>query len=200
MSGTAVPARQRIANALEVLESVRHAMEDFQNAPTESRAKTAIRNFLEQGRSVTWALAHLKSDFASNDDWRTWWDSVCAELRSDPVAQWFYALRNPVVKEGQPVRIVGVATLQGPFTLPPPAETRPPGATGWLLDGRMVPWWVMPDGSRVPARPIEGGRRWNTVANVPEAFRSRPLADLMAQYVNVLDKIVAAAMDRFGPS
>jgi hypothetical protein len=54
MSGTAVPARQWITNALEVLESVRHAMEDFQNAPIESRAKTAIRNFLEHGRSVTW--------------------------------------------------------------------------------------------------------------------------------------------------
>jgi hypothetical protein len=39
VSGRAVPARQWIANALEVLESVRHAMEDFHNAPTESRAK-----------------------------------------------------------------------------------------------------------------------------------------------------------------
>jgi hypothetical protein len=62
MSSTAVPARQPIINALEVLESVRHAMEDFYNAPTEARAKTAIRNFLEQGRSVTWALEHLRSN------------------------------------------------------------------------------------------------------------------------------------------
>jgi hypothetical protein len=62
-SVTKQPAQQRIKNALEVLESVRHAMEDFKNAPSESRAKTAVRNFLEQGRSVTWALHHLKSNF-----------------------------------------------------------------------------------------------------------------------------------------
>jgi hypothetical protein len=198
VSGTAVPARQWITNALEVLQSVRHAMEDFQNAPTESRAKTAIRNFLEQGRSVTWALAHLKSNFSSKEEWQGWWDEACSELRANPVAKWFYELRNPVVKEGQPVNIVGVASLAGSFTLPPPDETRPPGATGWALDGRMVPWWIMPDGSRIPARPIEGVRRWNTIANVPGAFRTRPLTDLMAEYIAVLEKVVAAAVDRFG--
>lgn len=199
MSGTAVPARQWITNALEVLQSVRHAMEDFQNAPTESRAKTAIRNFLEQGRSVTWALAHLKSNFSSKEEWQDWWDETCSELRGNPVAKWFYELRNPVVKEGQPVNIVGVASLEGTFTLPPPDETRPPGATGWALDGRMVPWWIMSDGSRIPARPIEGVRRWNTIANVPEAFRARPLSDLMAEYVAALEKVVTAAIARFGP-
>lgn len=198
MSGTAVPARQWITNALEVLDSVRHAMEDFENAPTESRAKTAIRNFLEQGRSVTWALQHLKSHFSTKEEGQKWWDAISSELRSDPVAKWFYELRNPVVKEGQPVNIRGVAHLEGKFSFPPPDETRPPGATGWALDGRMIPWWIMPDGSRVPARPIEGVRRWNTIANVPEAFRSRPLTDLMAEYVAALEKVAAAAMDRFG--
>jgi hypothetical protein len=198
VSRTAVPARQWITNALEVLESVRHAVEDFHNAPTESRAKTAIRNFLEQGRSVTWALQHLKSSFASKEEGQKWWDATCSELRSNPVAKWFYDLRNPVVKEGQPVNIRGVARLEGRFSFPPPNETRPPGATGWVLDSQLVPWWTMPDGSKVPARPIEGVRRWNTLANVPAAFRDRPLTDLMAEYVAVLEKVAAAAMDRFG--
>jgi hypothetical protein len=198
VSGTAVPARQPITNALEVLESVRHAMEDFHNAPTESRAKTAIRNFLEQGRSVTWALEHLKNNFSSKEEWQSWWDTTCSELRDDPVANWFYGLRNPVVKEGQPVSIRRVAHLEGVLSLPPPDETRPFGATGWELDWQMVPWWTMPDGSRVPARPIEGVRGWNTIANVPEAFRDRPLTDLMADYVAVLERVVAAAIDRFG--
>lgn len=198
MSGTAIPAQERVANALEVLESVRHARADFLNAPTESRAKTAIRNFLEQGRSFTWALEHLKGNFSSEKEWQSWWDATCSELRGNPVAQWFYKLRNPVVKEGHPVKIVGVATLQGTFTFPPPDETRPPGATGWALDGQMVPWWIMPDGNRVPARPIEGVRRWNTIADVPAAFRSRPLTDLMAEYLGVLERIAATAVDRFG--
>jgi hypothetical protein len=198
MSSTAVPARQPIINALEVLESVRHAMEDFYNAPTEARAKTAIRNFLEQGRSVTWALEHLRSNFSSKEEWQSWWDATCSELRGNPVANWFYGLRNPVVKEGQPVNIREVAQLEGSYSFPPPDEMRPPGATGWVLDSRLVPWWIMPDGSKVLARPIPGVRRWNTIADVPEAFRSRPLTDLMAEYVVELERVVATAVDRFG--
>jgi hypothetical protein len=198
VSSTAVPARQPITNALEVLESVRHAMEDFYKAPTESRAKTAIRNFLEQGRSVTWALEHLKDNFSSNEEWRSWWDAASSELRENPVANWFYRLRNPVVKEGHPVNIRGVAHLEGSFSFPPPGEMRPPGATGWALDGQLVPWWTMPDGSKVPARPIPGVQRWNTIADVPVAFRDRPLTDLMAEYIAILERVVATAVDRFG--
>lgn len=202
MPEMAVTARQRITNSLEVLESVRHALEDFQNAPTESRAKTAIRNFVEQGRSVTWALEHLKSDssFSSKNEGQSWWNTISSELRSDPVAKWFYELRNPIVKEGEPVNIRSTAQLAGRFTFPPPDEARPPGATGWVLDAQLVPWWTMPDGSKVPGRPIQGVQRWNTLANVPEAFRGRPLTDLMAHYIAALEKVVAAAVDRFGAS
>lgn len=199
LSSTAVPARQPIANALEVLESVRHAMEDFYAAPPEGRAKTAIRNFLEQGRSVTWALEHLKNSFSSKEEWQSWWDTASSELRDNPVAKWFYRLRNPVVKGGRPVDILRAAQLAGSYTFPPPDEMRPPGATGWTLDSDLVPWWTMPDGSTVPARPIPGVRRWNTIADVPEAFRGRPLTDLMAEYIAVLERVVAAAVDRFGP-
>jgi hypothetical protein len=87
---------------IEALDAavVRHAMGDFHNAPTESRAKTAIRNFLEQGRSVTWTLQHLKSNFSSKEEGQSWWDTTCAELRGDPVAKWFYELRTPWLRRG----------------------------------------------------------------------------------------------------
>lgn len=200
MPETTVPAQHRINNALEVLESVRHAMEDFASAPSVSRAKTAIRNFLEQGRSVTWALHHLKSNFHPQEEWQTWWDATLADLRSNPVADWFYKLRNPIVKEGQPVNIRAGARLSGKISLPPPEDTRPPGATGWILDWEMVPWWTMPDGSKVPARPLEGVQRWYTLADIPEAFRDRSLTNLMAEYVAMLERVVAAAANRFGVS
>jgi hypothetical protein len=79
--GAEVPPSQWLRNAAEVLDSVRHAAEDFQNAPNLSRAKTAIRNFLEQGRSVTWALAHLKSAADSPEEWDEWWNGVMATVR-----------------------------------------------------------------------------------------------------------------------
>jgi hypothetical protein len=117
-------------------------MEDFYAAPPEGRAKTAIRNFLEQGRSVTWALEHLKNSFSSKEEWQSWWDTASSELRDNPVAKWFYRLRNPVVKGGRPVDILRAAQLAGSYTFPPPDEMRPPGATGWTLDSDLVPWWT----------------------------------------------------------
>jgi hypothetical protein len=197
LSKIKIPAKQKINNALEVLESVRHAMEDFTNAPSASRAKTAIRNFLEQGRSVTWALHHLKSNFSPEEDWETWWEATMAELLGSPVADWFYKLRNPIVKEGQPVNLRSGVRFAGKVSWPPPDETRPPGATGWVLDSQLVPWWTMPDGSKVAARPIEGVQRWYTLADIPRAFRGRPLTDLMAEYIAMLERVVNAAVNHF---
>jgi hypothetical protein len=190
-------SQQWIRNATEVLESVRHAAEDFQGATTLSRAKTAIRNFLEQARSVTWALEHLKSQLP-DDEWEAWWSEVMADLRADPVSQWFYQLRNPIVKEGQPVDIRTVAHMQGPFNLPPPEETRPDGAEGWILDSNFNAFWVMPDGSRQAASPIEGVRRWNTLDGIPDELLTRPLHELMNQHIRNLEKVVAATSARFG--
>src|SRR5688572_1218263 len=78
--------QQQVQHAVEVLDAVRHAADDSESATSLSRAKTAVRNFLEQGRSVTWALQHLKSQ--APDDWDEWWKATTQSLREDPVAQW----------------------------------------------------------------------------------------------------------------
>lgn len=194
--GDATPA-QWLQNATEVLESVRHAAEDFERATSLSRAKTAVRNFVEQARSVTWALQHLKGGLP--EEWDAWWFETTEQLRSNPAAQWFYALRNPIVKEGRPVNIKGVSHMKGTYTFPPPDETRPEGATNWQLDGQLRPWWVMADGSRVPGVPLEGVRRWNTIESVPDELRDQPLTDLMRQYIGILEGIVEAATAKFLP-
>lgn len=188
-------AEDVIANAKEVLDAVRHAAEDFQSAPSLSRAKTAIRNFLEQGRSVTWALHHLKGEIASEDEWGPWWDTAMREIRSDPACQWFYQLRNPIVKEGKRVDLKVRSRLEGTFTLPPPG--RPEGATGYVMDAHMVGWWTMPDGSRVPAAPVPGVKRSLTLAGLPEELRWVPFPELMERYIDRLEGVIRAAESHF---
>lgn len=191
-----LPVNQHIQNAEEILDAVRHAAEDFAQAETLARAKTAVRNFLEQSRSVTWALQHLKGEMPTTE-WEAWWAATTAPLHTDPAAQWFYKLRNPIVKEGQPVEIQHVAHLEGSIMLPPPNEQRPEGATGYSLDGAMFPWWNMADGSRLPAAPLPNVRRWHTLAGIPDELARRPLTDHMSEYIGVLEGIVAAAKNRF---
>jgi hypothetical protein len=148
-----------------------------------SRAKTAVRNFLEHGRSVTWALAHLKSHASNESDWNEWWAKTTVELRNDRIAQWFYGLRNPIVKEGHPVQIQPNVVLKGPITLPPRDETPPVNATGWMLDGMGTPYWLLADGTRVPSRPLKGIQRSHSLAETPDELADRPLAELMEDYI-----------------
>ncbi len=189
---------QYLQNAKEVLDAVRHAAEDFANASEEQRANTAVRNFLDQGRSVTWALEHLKGHMTDPSDWDAWWAETTIKLRKDDASRCFYNLRNPVVKEGHPVEIRSVWQLKGTFTLPPPDETRPDGAEVWVLDGAGNPFWKMSDGSLVPAGPVPGAQRWNTLAGLPATLRDEPLTTLMHRHVCNLEEIVAAAREHFG--
>jgi hypothetical protein len=81
------------------LTSVKQAAEDFDSAaPDMERAETAVRNFLENGRAVMWTLEHLPPFSGPNPEWADWWKAAMAEIRDDAAAQWFYRLRNPVVK------------------------------------------------------------------------------------------------------
>lgn len=189
-------AQHWIDDAKGNLDSVRHAIEDFQSAPDASRARTAVRNFLNNGRSVTWTLEHLVNHFPTKQDFRIWWDGVMAGIRQEESAQFFYKLRNPVVKEGQPVNIHTRSQFSGEFVYPRPNEPTPEGAH-FILDGHLDAWWQMPDGSRVPARPIGAVQRFMTLGGMPETLRDRPLVDLMYGYLTALEEVIRKAEAHF---
>ena len=75
-----MPRSEVLENAAEILDAVRHALADWTGASQISRLKTAVRNFVEQGRSVTWALHHLKGDMP-DDEWDEWWTKATAPLQ-----------------------------------------------------------------------------------------------------------------------
>jgi hypothetical protein len=189
---------ERVSGAEEALEAVRHAVEDFVGATTLSRAKSAIRTFLNEGRSVTWAISHLKSTMPT-ENWDEWWERVMVELNEDLICRCFYELRNPILHEGQPVEIHSAASMTGPLTLPPPDEVRPAGAMSYVLKGDLTPAWIMEDGSEVPAQPLRGVtiQRWNTLAGLPDELRQRPLPELMKHHIHVLERFLVAVRERF---
>jgi hypothetical protein len=194
-----VSPAQHLQNAEEIMDAVRHAAEDFLKAPTPARAKTAIRNFLEQGRSVTWALQHLKRAVPDQEEWDRWWASTTAPLREDAAAQCFYKLRNPIVKEGHPVEIRSITFVKH-MTIESPKGPAPPGAIGIEIDFDLNTWWSMPNGGKILAKPppAEGVVRWNTLVGVPEDLQRQPLTQLMQRYVEHLEDILVAARERFG--
>lgn len=187
---------QRLQNAVEILDAVRHAAEDFGQATTSARAKTAVRNFLEQARSITWSLEHLKDQAEGESAWNEWNEESRAELRGDPIGQWFYELRNPIVKEGHPVQLNNVFQLQGALKFPPP-ETPPEGATRWIIDATGTPYWVLADGTKIPSTPVPV-KRWYELADIPVELGNRTLSELMQHYIAILERLVAANIARFG--
>ncbi len=193
-----LPAEKRLQYAQEALDAVFHAIQDFNTAPTLSRRKTAIRNFVEQGRSVTWILENLKSEFADAKAFDLWWAEARHELVGDPVARFFYELRNFIIKEGE-LEVGNVAHIRK-YTVTPETP-RPEGAVGFAIKMDGTPTWVMGDGTEQAAHTSLGQVvRWTTIEGLPDEFQSHPLPLLMQRYAEVLRRTVAFAYARFGVS
>jgi hypothetical protein len=79
-----VTVERQLQSVTETFEAVEHAYEDFHTATTASRLRTSVRNFVEQTRSVTWAIQNLKSTLADDEwnEWNEWWDDTTRELRA----------------------------------------------------------------------------------------------------------------------
>lgn len=189
-----VTVERRLQNVTEAFESVRHALEDFNAATSLSRQKTAVRNLVEQARSVTWTAEQLKPELG--DEWDRWWDEATAELRRDAVAQFFYRLRNPIIKEGT-LDFAAHAELD---TFSTSSSDFPPGVTG-IAFGTLGLVWVTEDGDEIPVdTPLGTQRRWTSIVGIPDEFENDPLPLLMQRYVEVLGRVVIATHAQFRAS
>lgn len=164
-------------------------------APDYDRQRSALRNFVEEGRAVTWALHHLKSDVGS--DWATWWADITLELNEDPVAQFFYSLRNPVVKEGAALDTQSNVKLENVKLTE--EETPAPANAEYItiVDGQLV-WALAGGGYQLVDVPFGRVTTWETIKDIPDDLSEYPLPLLMQRYLCVLDRVVEAAYNRFG--
>ena len=88
----------RLRYAGEVLQSVRHAREDYVGQRDRLRRISAVRNFLSNGVSFTWTIQNIKH---REPGFEQWWAPWQQELINDDAARFFYATRVPTIHEGQ---------------------------------------------------------------------------------------------------
>ncbi len=141
---------------------------------------------------MTWTLQQLKSELSN--EWDAWWREATYELRTDPVAQYFYRLRNPVIKEG----ILDLGTHASITSLELSSDQYPPDATGFAF-GPQGLVWIMRDGTEVPMQTSIGVQRRRVyIAGMPEALSIQSLPLLMQRYFQVLRRVVVSAHLKFG--
>jgi hypothetical protein len=152
-------------------------------------AKSYLRFFLEQARGVTWALANLKNH-VGNEEWDQWWSGHMTELRSDPVAQFFYATRNPMMKKGT----LGVEQVFDARLRPSDYEPWPPGARALVVGMSDVHTGVayeMADGSWWPISVDYGTVRYSRyIVGTPDEWKSHPIELLMWRHICLLTRLI----------
>jgi hypothetical protein len=172
-------------------------------------AQQGMRDYLEKGarsesglfaaitsaRIVTMTLQGLNTRTA---DGGSWWVAHSARLRADPVARWFWELRNDIEKRGT-LGPHGISMTLNLSTrdLPPP----PPGAKRQFVGDQLgrSGWEVsLPDGSTdiVYFSLPEENLRIERV--LPDAPDGAPLERLLPSYLAQIESIVEDAEQVFG--
>lgn len=171
-----------------------------------------VYNVAVFGRSVTLVLQTMRSvDREAFDAWYAPWAD---EMKADPVMGYFVALRNEILKEGPPGALGGsvyVESLTGAemaaLTANPPPNARgffvgdDRGGSGWhveLPDGTTTKYYVkLPESMAVTAS-VQFPDPPSEHAGKPLATHQQSIAALCRLYIADLERLVAAAEERFG--
>ena len=183
-----------IAGARQMLDHARTGQRDYLAAG--ERRLSGLYAAVTSARSVTFALQNMNGHVDGAD---AWYESVRARLRADAVARFFVDLRNRIEKQGTH----GHARARLNITYANGAEMMreaPPGATGFILGdplGRSG-WEVkLPDGSKQIVYftlPPDVGTSTLHLAEAPEG---RDIADLLDEYLRLLEDILTEAETTF---
>lgn len=188
------------------LRDAENALADFLTNPSPPQQRSSLRNFVVYGRTVTFVLQKLRSVVS---DFNEWYEPIRAEMKNDPLLQFFKRLRSEILKEGEDKVATAVhIRLSMPRDIskfgPPP-----PGATGFFIgDGEGGSGWIVraPDGTEtkhyveVPDEIAEVSFMFD---NPPQVHLGVPISDcspanLCKLYLAYLTKIVNDAQRRFG--
>jgi len=190
--------------AEEAVEDVRTAAEELSRAATLARARYCFRQIVGTGRTVTWALQHLKYKLDDPARWPAVWASATSELTRDPVATWLYEARNAVVKDGQHglaqdlfADNVRVRYMTLPWSPEAPPPDAPPGDVMAYMQSAPP---MQPGGRTVqyPTLSFDVDQRFY-VEGAPEWAKGRDLGELGLHYARVLHTVVLRTR-RYFPS
>jgi hypothetical protein len=153
------------------------------------------------GRSVTFALPHLKNIV---QDFEAWYEPEMAKLKADPIAGYMYVLRNKIVKEGESISLTNEVVIHD-FQPERDFGPRPPGSVAMFVgDSEGGSGWMIktPSGELekyyISLRP--------EVASIYCSLRNPPVingvpvdspVELARLYLSSLERLVREARQRF---
>lgn len=189
----------------ETMDTAEYGYEMLANGKQPERL-VGLRNLVVFGRAVTNVLQNLRN---TEPDFDKWYEKYKKEMESDPLMNYFYALRSEILKEGQLKVGIGVhikklvlpTDLQRFGRAPPNAKSLfigdNIGGTGWevqLLDGSIEKYYV--------ELPSDIGSVNLKFSNPPKTHMGRKLTEDSAQslsrhYLDYLQLMVKDAKTRF---
>jgi hypothetical protein len=185
-------ALESIRAAEERLATARFGLQDMADP---KRTRAGLYNAVVFGRMVTFALQNMRNEVAGFDEW---YAAVQQQLKTDPLMNFLNNLRTQIEKTaeqhtGRYTRI-GSLDMAGIQRLP-----KPPGAFEFFLDMSGETGWnvKLPDGS-VEKYYIEPPSSWQIdvgflLSNAPEEFRGTDARELVSQYLDRMESIIAEA-------
>jgi hypothetical protein len=165
-----------------------------------------LRNLVVFGKAVTNVLQNLRS---TEPDFDGWYEKYKVEMQSNPLMNYFNALRSEILKEGQ--LKVGVNANIKKMYLPTDLQRfgpPPPNAKGLFIGDKLggTGWEIqLPDGSiekYYVDMPSDIGSVSFKFPNPPKShmgrrIRSNSVQSLSRHYLNYLQQMVKDAQTRF---
>lgn len=193
---------ERLQDAQDVLEDMTELIEGARDHPDDGRQLRGIlRRFLNDGRTVTWTLQHLKSEMSA-EAWAIWWPTVMREINTDPLSSFFYRLRNPAVKEGR-VDLstqLRVTEMNGRWISVPKGPDAPePSAPPEAIMAYLSRAPEMTPGCEMVSYPMlhAAVEQRLELVGTPDPYAGHPIPQLMAHHVGRLSVVVGRCRARF---
>lgn len=139
------------------LENARYSAHLMRSAATAVAFRTAFESFVQHARNVTFAL---QKDGRSPpvEGFESWYASRQAEMRRDPLCQWFVTARNRIAKEGLDVLAYSMTFLD----IPLPVDAAPQGWRGCLVRRTAAHWLVGPNDEPAGLMPTTPRLPWDS--------------------------------------
>lgn len=193
-----------ISDAKQALQTARFGLEDVSDGPPH-RNIAGIGNVATYGRATTRILHKLKS---CDVEFTEWYQSYLEEMEEDPLMNYFWELRNEVLKEGSDS--IGWEIYISKFEYPKDLESHeePENAKSFFIGDELggLGWEVeMPDGSTdkhyidPPSDLVESTP---VLPDAPNEHLGQDIShasadELCEMYIDYLRDMVADADERF---
>jgi hypothetical protein len=187
-----------LGRARLALNTAKRGLADMKAGP--ERHNSGLRNAVVFGRTVTFVLQNLSS---RDEKFDAWYQPHVAQMRSDPLMQYFKDLRNRIEKQGDDRARVAGGVIKFSSSDLEKLGSGPPGAKGFFIGDKAggSSWRVeVEPGVFEPfyvTLPAGIANVWVVLEGAPKEL-GKDATQLCEQYVAKLERLVVDAENEFG--